>query len=72
MSFYSGGFFLGLQKRTLNDGRTFTIYKRYFDKFDIEGMFKKHHFELESFYIGAVFLAAIGKVSNENITLFPR
>lgn len=51
----------GLQKRVLNDGRIFTIYKRYFDKFDIEEMFERYHFELELFYIGDVFLAVTGE-----------
>ena len=51
----------GLQKRVLNDGRIFTTYKRYFDKPDIEELFRKYHFELESFYMGDVFLAATGK-----------
>jgi ubiquinone/menaquinone biosynthesis C-methylase UbiE len=51
----------GLQKRVLNDGRMFTVYKRYFDKSDIDEMFKKYLFKLESSYIGDVFLAVIGK-----------
>jgi ubiquinone/menaquinone biosynthesis C-methylase UbiE len=51
----------GIQKRVLNDGRIFTIYKRYFDKFDIDEMFKKYLFKFESSYIGDVFLAVIGE-----------
>ena len=51
----------GVQERTLNDGRKFTIYKRYFDGIDIKKMFKKYYFKLESFYMGEVFLAAVGE-----------
>jgi demethylmenaquinone methyltransferase/2-methoxy-6-polyprenyl-1,4-benzoquinol methylase len=50
----------GLQERALNDGRTFTIYKRYFDKFDVEEMFVRHSFKLESLYLGNLFLTAMG------------
>ena len=50
-----------IQKRVLNDGRIFTIYKRYFDNSDIEEMFKRHLLKLESSYIGDVFLAVIGE-----------
>ena len=51
----------GIQERHLNDGRIFTIYKRYFDNSDIEEMFKRHLLKLESSYIGDVFLAVIGE-----------
>lgn len=51
----------GLLRRTLNDGRTFTIYKRYFNKSDVEELFQKYGFKLESLYFGDVFLAATGK-----------
>jgi len=51
----------GLLKRVLNDGRAFTIYKRYFDKSDIEDLFRRYGFKLESFLMGGVFLAAAGK-----------
>lgn len=51
----------GLQKRVLNDGRIFTIYKRYFDKSDTKKMFKRYLFKLESSHIGDVFLAVIGE-----------
>ncbi len=56
----------GFQERTLNDGRKFTIYKRYFDSSDVEKMFKKYLFELESFYIGDVFLAAVGRIKTDS------
>lgn len=51
----------GVQERALNDGRTFTIYKRYFDKSDVKEMFKRHHFKLDSYYMGDLFLAVRGK-----------
>jgi len=51
----------GIHERTLNDGRKFTIYKRYFDRSNIERMFKKYLLGLESLYIGDVFLVAVGK-----------
>jgi len=53
----------GLQERTLNDGRTFTIYKRYFDKSDVEKILEEHDFTLDGCYVGDVFLAATGKNS---------
>lgn len=49
------------QERVLRDGRTFTIYKRYFDKSDIEEMSMRYRFKLEPCYIGDVFLAVIGE-----------
>ena len=45
----------GAQKRTLNDGRTFSIYKRYFEMTDIEKMFKQYRIELEGHYLGKAF-----------------
>jgi len=56
----------GVQERVLNDGSKFNIYKRYFDKCDIEKMFKKYHFRIESSYTGDVFLAVRGEKRNEN------
>ncbi len=48
----------GVQERALNDGRTFTIYKRYFSKSDIERTLLKHHFQLDSYWEGdACFVA---------------
>ena len=51
----------GMQERVLNDGRKFTIYKRYFDRGDIEKMFKEYLFKLESLYMGDMFLVAVGE-----------
>lgn len=51
----------GMQERELNDGRIFNLFKRYFDKSDIESIFKNHRFELKSYYSGDWILAAIGE-----------
>ncbi|UCG91785.1 MAG: class I SAM-dependent methyltransferase [candidate division WOR-3 bacterium] len=50
----------GIQERTLNDGRTFTIYKRYFDESDIKEIFNKYALKLEALYMGNVFFGAVG------------
>jgi len=50
----------GIQKRVLNNGRIFTIYKRYFNGSDIEEILERHRFKLKSSYIGDVFLVIIG------------
>ncbi len=50
-----------MQERVLNDGRRFTVYKRYFDKSAIEEMFEKYLFKIESSYTGDVFLAVKGQ-----------
>ncbi len=42
----------GLQERILDSGQKFTIYKRYFDKNDINKMFAKHTLKLDSIFIG--------------------
>ncbi len=52
----------GLQERILHNGKKFTIYKRYFDKNDVNMMFAKHALKLDSIYIGKVFLSAIGGI----------
>ena len=55
----------GEQKRILNDGRPFMIYKKYFEPSDIEAMCVKYHFDLKQLYTGEVFIAAIIKKSSE-------
>lgn len=50
----------GIQERRLNDGRTFTIYKRYFNESDIKEMFHRYGLKLETLYMGNVFLGAVG------------
>jgi ubiquinone/menaquinone biosynthesis C-methylase UbiE len=51
----------GFQERILNDGRKFTIYKRYFTKEEVRFIFKKYRFKLISFYFGDAFFAVIGE-----------
>lgn len=48
----------GSQKRTLNDGRSFTILKKYYNEKDIQAVAKKCSFTLRSLYVGDVFFAA--------------
>ncbi len=42
----------GVQERALNDGRAFSIYKRYFSKSDIKETLHRHHFQLGSYWEG--------------------
>ncbi len=49
----------GEQERTLNDGRAFKIYKKYFDESDIERMLARHQFTCKSLHIGDTFIAAV-------------
>ena len=51
----------GIQERILNDGRTFRIYKRYFEGSDVERMFEAYGFEVKSHYVGEAFIAAIAE-----------
>jgi len=51
----------GIQERVLNDGRTFIVYKRYFEQSDVEEMFKKHGLGIASQYIGDAWIAAIAE-----------
>jgi len=46
------------QTRTLNDGRSFKVYKKYFEAKDIRKILKKNSFFLHSIYMGEVFFAA--------------
>lgn len=48
----------GLQTRTLSNGRSFTIYKRYFDEKDVDATIGKYSLALRSLYMGDVFFAA--------------
>jgi ubiquinone/menaquinone biosynthesis C-methylase UbiE len=50
-----------VQERVLNEGRIFRVYKRYFDKSDVEEMFKRYKFEVVSYYIGEALIAAIAE-----------
>ncbi|UCH50746.1 MAG: class I SAM-dependent methyltransferase [Chloroflexota bacterium] len=49
-----------LQKRHLNDGREYEIYKRYFTKKDFEDMAKEHEMNLTVVQEGRVFITATG------------
>ena len=51
----------GIQERRLNDGRTFTIYKRYFEKSDIDEMALEYGFRIESFHAGKAFIAVVSR-----------
>ena len=48
----------GHQNRTLRDGRSFRIFKRYFEEQDLRVILKKHSLKLRSLYMGDVFFAA--------------
>jgi ubiquinone/menaquinone biosynthesis C-methylase UbiE len=48
----------GFQKRTLNDGRIFTIYKKYYDEHDIRAITAEYSLTLRTLYAGEVFFAA--------------
>ncbi len=49
----------GIQERVLNEGRVFRVYKRYFDKSDVEEMFRRYKFKVVSYYTGEALIAAI-------------
>jgi len=54
---------IGIQKRMLNDGREFEIYKRYFDKKDFDDLANKHKVNLTVIHEGRAFIAAAGSVA---------
>ena len=51
----------GFQERVLNDGREFTIYKKYFTKAEVRCIFKRYRFNLKSIYFGDAFFVSIGE-----------
>jgi ubiquinone/menaquinone biosynthesis C-methylase UbiE len=53
----------GKQERTLNDGRVFRIYKKYFDETNFNTMLKRHQFSIETLHVGKLFIAAIAQRS---------
>jgi len=55
----------GTQQRRLNDGRTFEIYKRYFDHEEIERMAQAHGIHLSVASFGRTFLAVEGWFENQ-------
>ena len=54
----------GLQERTLVDGRSFTILKRYFDEYDIKSTIQDYGMVIDSIYTGNIFFAANATLSN--------
>lgn len=48
----------GLQKRVLNDGRGFAVFKKYYDEKDIRIVTSKYSLALQALYVGEVFFAA--------------
>jgi len=50
----------GEQERTLSDGRTFRVYKKYLDREDIAAVKKRHGLDLSIEHYGQVFFAARG------------
>jgi ubiquinone/menaquinone biosynthesis C-methylase UbiE len=53
----------GEQERTLNDGRTFKIYKKYWTESDISQLLAKHQFTCETLHVGKMFIAALAHAS---------
>ena len=51
----------GIQERVLSDGRLFRIYKRYFEKPDVEEMLERYDFRMESCYVGDALIAAVAE-----------
>jgi SAM-dependent methyltransferase len=50
---------VGFQKRMLSDGRSFQIFKQYFDETDVKKVLERYSFALRSLYMGDVFFAAL-------------
>lgn len=53
----------GVQKRVLNDGREFEIYKRYFEKKDFDFLAEKYGLNFTVIHEGRAFIAAVGNVA---------
>jgi ubiquinone/menaquinone biosynthesis C-methylase UbiE len=51
----------GLQTRTLNDGREFTIIKHYFDHNDIVNLASRYDADIEVLFEGRAYILAAGK-----------
>ncbi len=56
----------GVQERVLNDGRTFSICKRYFSKSDIKETLLRHHFQLDSYCEGDAWFVAMCSRTDKN------
>jgi predicted acetyltransferase/SAM-dependent methyltransferase len=53
----------GLNKRSMFDGRSFVIYKRFFAKNDLDKIAKKSNADIQIIYWGRVFFMAVGQFS---------
>jgi SAM-dependent methyltransferase len=53
----------GFQQRALADGRSFTIFKKYFDEHDIQSVIRGNGMALDSIYTGDIFFAAKATLS---------
>ncbi|MDP4094041.1 MAG: MerR family transcriptional regulator [Bacillota bacterium] len=51
-----------ITERYLKDGRSFKIYKRYFDKEDLQTLLSKYGISVTASFFGSTFTAVIGKV----------
>jgi len=49
----------GMQKRKLDDGRVFSIYKRYFDIGELDHVLEPYGFHQKESYFGDAFLALV-------------
>lgn len=52
----------GPEERTLNDGRTFKVYKRYFERPEFERILEQRGFEITRLYEGDVMIAAVAEL----------
>lgn len=50
-----------IEERCLNDGRRFTIYKRYFDKEDLPAMLARYGITVKEYYFGKTFVLITGE-----------
>ncbi|MBT4504470.1 MAG: class I SAM-dependent methyltransferase [Gemmatimonadetes bacterium] len=57
----------GRQSRTLNDGRQFDIYKRYFDRAVFAEFEQRYYLTLEIAHAGRVFITAVGTFSGYSV-----
>jgi hypothetical protein len=48
--------------RQLNDGRTYKIYKRYFEEADLPNLLIRYNIKLKKKYFGKSFTAVIGEI----------
>ena len=53
----------GIEKRLLNDGRAFRVYKKYFERSEIEEMLERRMFTPKTFYAGDMLFTAIAERS---------